>query len=130
MNKCYFIGNICKDPEISETLKGTSVCRFTIAVNRNYGEKETDFFNITAWNKLAESIAKYAHKGDKVCVVGNIQFRSYEDNKGITRTAVDVIAQEVEFLSTKQKHTEEQTAPKQRKQISMQTFDDDGDIPF
>ena len=101
MNRVMLIGNLTKDCDLSETNKGTSLCRFTIAVNRPYtqgGERETDYFNCTAWSKLAESVAKYAHKGDKVCVIGNVQLRSYEDNKGNKHTTVDVIAQEVEFL--------------------------------
>lgn len=104
MQRFIAIGNLVKDCDLSETNKGTSVCRFTIAVNRPYtqgGERETDYFNCTAWNKLAENVAKYAHKGDKVCVVGNIQLRSYEDNNGNKHNTVDVIVQEVEFLSTR-----------------------------
>lgn len=102
MNKCYFIGHLTKDPYLSETLSGVSVVHFTIAVNRPVsqdGEKKADFFNVTAWRGLAESVGNYCKKGSKVCVIGSIQIREYEDNKGVKKNAVDVIAQEIEFLS-------------------------------
>lgn len=102
MNKVYLIGHVCQDPFVSETLSGVSVVHFTIAVNRpmaNDGEKKADFFTVTAWRALAESIGKYCKKGSKVCVTGSIQIREYEDNKGVKKNAVDIIAQEVEFLS-------------------------------
>ena len=102
MNKVFLIGRLTRDVESSTTPSGVSVARFNIAVNRNYGEdKKSDFFNITAWRGLGETVAKYAHKGDSVAVTGSIELRSYEDNKGNKHTTVDVIAQEVEFLSAR-----------------------------
>ena len=106
MNKVFLIGNLTRDPELSETAGGVPVCHFSIAVNRNYssqdGERQTDFFNCTAWRAMAESIARYTKKGKKVAVVGSIQLRNYEDNQGVKRTAVDIIAQDVEFLSPRE----------------------------
>ena len=103
MNKVFLIGNLTRDPELTETPSGVPVCRFSIAVNRNYasqdGERQTDFFNITAWRAMGETIARYTKKGNKVAVVGSIQMRNYEDNQGVKRTAVDIIAQDVEFLT-------------------------------
>lgn len=102
MQKFIAIGNLCSDPELKETVNGVKVCYFKIAVNRPVtkdGEKKADFFNVTAWRELAERIVQYCKKGFKVCVTGSIQIRDYEDNKGVKRTSVDVIAHEVEFLS-------------------------------
>lgn len=102
MNKSILIGHVCQDPFLSETLSGVPVVHFTIAVNRHAtqdGEKTSDFFNVTAWRGLAESVGKYCKKGSKVFVTGSIQIREYEDNNGLKKNAVDVIAQEVEFLS-------------------------------
>lgn len=131
MNKVNLIGNLTRDPELTETASGTAVCRFTIAVGRNYtngnGERETDFFNCTAWRTLAESIARYCEKGKKIAVSGSIQMRTYEDNKGNKRTAVDVVVQEAEFLTPKSRDEE---PPKERQKKGLQAFDDDGDIPF
>lgn len=131
MNKVILIGNLTKNPELTETASGTAVCRFTIAVGRNYtngnGERETDFFNCTAWRTLAESIARYCEKGKKIAVSGSIQMRTYEDNQGNKRTAVDVVVQEAEFLTPKLRDEE---PPKERQRKGLQAFDDDGDIPF
>ena len=69
MNKVILIGNLTRDPELTDTANGTAVCRFAIAVSRDYagadGNRETDFFNITVWNKQAENCGKYLKKGNK-----------------------------------------------------------------
>lgn len=143
MNKVFLIGNLTRDPELSETNSGVSLCRFAIAVNRNYsaadGERKTDFFNVTAWRGLGETVARYAKKGNKVAVTGSIELRNYEDSQGNKRTAVDIIAQDVEFLSPRGSSNGgdagyESDAPAQSgkggKKPSLQSFDDDSDIPF
>lgn len=134
MNKVFLIGNLTRDPELTETQSGVSVCRFSLAVNRNYtgadGERQADFFNCTAWRGLAETVAKYCKKGKKLAVVGTLQVRSYEDNEGVKRTVTDVVAQEVEFLSspdTASAPTEKKTEGASRR---MNVYEDDGDIPF
>ena len=62
MNKVFLIGNLTRDPELTETSGGVSVCHFSIAVNRNYtsgdGERQTDFFNVTAWRGLADTVSR------------------------------------------------------------------------
>ena len=103
MNKVILIGNLTRDPESGTTQSGVTYCRFSIAVNRRFsrGENEvTDFFNITAWRGLAESCSRNLQKGRKVCVVGSIQLNQYNANDGSKRTSVDIIADEVEFLSS------------------------------
>ncbi len=141
MNKVLLIGNLTKDPELTETASSVKVCRFTIAVNRQYtngdGERETDFFNCTAWRGLAESVARYCKKGNKLAVSGSVQIRNYEGNDGVKRTAVDIVAQDVEFLSPKESaqnddfydSSETRRAPAKKKP-ALQSFDDIGDIPF
>ena len=105
MNKVTLIGNVARDPELTETKNEHSVCRFSVAVNRSYtsadGERKADFFNIVAWNGLAESIVKYVHKGDKVAVSGSIETDSYEDSNGNKKTSYDIVASDVEFLVLK-----------------------------
>ena len=139
MNKVFLIGNLTRDPELSETNSGVSLCRFSIAVNRNYGssdgERKTDFFNIVAWRGLAETVSRYAKKGNKVAVSGSIELRNYEDSQGIKRTGVDIVAQDVEFLTPKGSNSDGgyadvAPAPTERKRASLQAFDDDSDIPF
>ena len=104
MNKIYLIGNLTRDPEVSETSNGTALCRFSIAVNRNYtdedGEKIADYFNITTWRGQAETCGKYLKKGSKVAIIGSLQNRSYEDKEGVKRIVTDIVASEVEFLSS------------------------------
>ena len=104
MNKVFLIGNLTRDPEVSVVGSGVQICRFAIAVNRNYtnseGNRETDFLNITAWRNLAERCGKYLRKGNKVAVSGSIQVRSYEQN-GEKRIATDIVADDVEFLTPK-----------------------------
>ena len=102
MNKVFLIGNLTRDPETRTTQSGTTVCSFTIAVNRRMkqdGQQETDFLNIVAWQKLGELCQKYLSKGKKCAVTGRIQTRSYEAKDGSKRTAWDIVADEVEFLS-------------------------------
>lgn len=140
MNKVFLIGNLTRDPELTETNSGVTLCRFSIAVNRNYGsadgERKTDFFNVIAWRGLGETVARYAKKGNKVAVSGSIELRNYEDSQGINRTAVDIVAQDVEFLTPKQSNGYDDVGhdiPKGQGKRGLQqlsTFDDDSDIPF
>ena len=136
MNKVFLIGNMTRDPELTETASGVAVCHFAIAVNRNYtgqdGERQTDFFNCTAWRGQAETIARFCKKGHKVAVTGSIQMRNYEDNQGVKRTAVDIIVQDVEFLTPKagEEDMDEPRAATPKRKPVLQAMDDDSDIPF
>ena len=138
MNKVYLIGNLTRDPEVSETGSGLTLCRFSIAVNRNYsssdGERQTDFFNITVWRALAENCGKYLKKGSKVAVVGSLQNRSYEDKDGIKRNVTDIVANEVEFLSSKNSGDgDEDPAPRRSmpsKKPELEVMTDDDTLPF
>lgn len=115
MNKVVLIGNLVRDPEVRATQSGISVCNFTVAVNRRFkkenGEQETDFLNVIAWRQLAELCGKYLAKGRKVAVTGSIQTRQYEAKDGSKRTAWDIVADEVEFLSPQSQQSGTQSAP-------------------
>ena len=140
MNKVFLIGNLTRDPELRETPSGVAMCRFAIAVQRPYssqdGERQTDFFECTAWRGLAENIARFTKKGNKVAVAGHIQIRNYEDNQGVRRTVVDVIVQDCEFLTPKSSGdsfddvSESPRASAPKKKPALQAMDDDSDIPF
>ena len=141
MNKVFLIGNLTRDPELTETPSGVAVCHFAIAVNRGYssqdGERQTDFFNCTAWRGQAETIARFTKKGNKVAVSGSIQLRNYEDNQGVKRTAVDIVVQDVEFLTPKNSDgfdefpdSPRSAAPAKKKPALQAMDDDDSDIPF
>ena len=105
MNKLFLIGNLTKDPELSETASGVSVCRLSLAVNRPYqdsdGERKADFFNVTVWREKADNCGRYLSKGNKVAIVAFLQNRSYEDKDGNKRFVTDIVADEVEFLTPK-----------------------------
>ena len=141
MNKVFLIGNLTRDPELTETSGGVSVCHFAIAVNRSYtssdGDRQTDFFNVTAWRGLAENVSRFTKKGSKVAVSGSVQIRNYEDNQGVRRTAIDVIAQDVEFLTQRNANAGDDfydapaaEKPAAKRKPALESFDDDGDIPF
>ena len=137
MNKVILIGNLTRDPELTETPTGLAVCRFSIAVTRDYasadGTREADFFNITVWRGRAENCGKYLKKGNKVAVIGRLQVRSYEDKDGVKRTSTDIIADEVEFLTPKNSQSEldadvsVMSAKRERPQLEAI---DDNQLPF
>src|SRR5512142_1226969 len=108
LNKIMLIGNLGKDPELQVTSDGTPYTKFSIAVNRKYkattGEQreETEWFNIVAWRQLAEICERYLHKGSKVYIEGRLTQRKYTDKSGVERTAVEVIANDMQMLSPKQ----------------------------
>ena len=149
MNKIVLIGNLTKDVELNTTPSGVSVCRFDLAVSRPFnqdGERVTDFFECSAWRGQAEAIASYCKKGHKICVIGRVQTRTYEDNNGSKRKVYDIAVQEVEFLTPKanagtgefgtrqssstHSSTATQTSLYGRNKPTLQAMDDDSDIPF
>lgn len=103
LNLTVLIGRLTKDPELRQTSNGTKVATFTLAVDRNYandgGETKTDFIPIVVWRTQAENCAKYLSKGKQVCVKGSIQIRPYEAKDGSKRTATEVVAENVQFLT-------------------------------
>ena len=111
MNNVNLIGNLTRDPELrySTGANQTAVCRFTIAVNDGYGDKQrTSFIPIVVFNKQAENCDRYLAKGRRVAVTGRIQTGSYEKD-GRTVYTTDVIASNVEFLSSGQQGQGTQT---------------------
>ena len=121
MNKVYLIANLTKDVELSETQTGLKVARFSVAVGRKFERDVTDFFNIVAWRNLGENCATFLKKGSKCAVVGTLQNRSYEANDGTKRYVTEIIADEVEFLNTKQNNESEQA--------ELEPIEDE-DLPF
>lgn len=105
MNKVVLIGNLTRDPELQTTNGGVSVCRFSLAVSRRFtnaeGEREADFINIVVWRNQAENCHKYLKKGSKCAVIGRIQTSTYDAPDGSKRYTTDVVADEVEFISTR-----------------------------
>ena len=102
-NKVILVGNLTADVELKQSTSGVSVCSFNIAVNRKLAKNnECDFITIVAWRQTAEFICRYFKKGNPILVCGSLQTRSWKDNKGNNRTAVEVVADEVSFVGHKE----------------------------
>ena len=96
LNKVIIMGRLTRDPEIKKVNSDISVCSFSIAcdrdiVNKQNNERETDFFDVTAWRSTADFVGKYFGKGRMIVVVGRLQKRNYTDKEGNKRSAVDII---------------------------------------
>ena len=104
LNTVILMGRLTRDPELRQTPQGISVAQFSLAVDRNYSkgeEKQTNFINITAWRNTADFVSKYFTKGQLVAVRGRLQTRTWQDQNGQKRYAVDVVADEVFFAESK-----------------------------
>lgn len=138
MNKVILIGRLTKDPELRYAAgSGTAVCRFTLAVSRQFKKDETDFINCIAFNKPGEAIAQYVTKGRQLAVVGNIRTGSYDGQDGIKRYTTDVIVESFEFIGNSN-NGNANTNNQNNDYWNMTTDDgfgveepiDDGDMPF
>jgi single-strand DNA-binding protein len=98
-NRVVLAGNLTRDPELRFTQSGVPVCDFGLAVNRVRSKnEEVDFFDVTAWRELGETIANYKKKGDPILLEGRLQYRTWEAQDGSKRSKVDIVADTVQFL--------------------------------
>ena len=138
MNRVIITGNLTHDPELRTTASGVPTCSFRVAVNRRFKDKDgnatTDFIQVVTWRKTAELCADYLSKGRKVGIVGELQTRTYEAKDGTKRTATEVVADDVEFLSPKSDGNENSGRRGRNKQSEpdMDGFMDisDDELPF
>ena len=105
MNKIVIIGRLTRDPELKSTNAGTSVCNFSVAVDRTYRDKEgnrpTDFFDVSVFGATAEFVAKYFKKGSSIAISGAMESRKFVDKDGNNRIAWSLHADEVNFCGSK-----------------------------
>ena len=106
MNKAILIGRLTRDPELRYTSSNRAVCQFTVAIDRPFtnqstGQREADFINVVAWDKTGENVGKYMAKGRLIAVEGRIQTRNYENNEGRRVYVTEVIANNVQFLESR-----------------------------
>jgi single-strand DNA-binding protein len=103
-NRVVLAGNLTRDPELRFTQNGVPVCNFPIAVNRVRSKKSeaVDFFNVSCWQELGETVANYKKKGDPILVEGRLKYRTWQAPDGAKRSAVEVVADRVQFLSRAQ----------------------------
>ena len=101
LNKVILMGHMTADPELKQTASGTSVCSFSIGVNRRYSKDQSqpsvDFLNIVAWRQQAEFVSRYFKKGSCIVVCGSLQTRQWTDNQGQKRYATEVVADDISF---------------------------------
>ena len=149
LNHITIMGRLTRDPELRRTGSGTAVASFTLAVDRDFtdkqsGEKETDFIECVAWRQTGEFISRYFRKGQNIGLNGTIQTRQYQDkDTGKNRTAFEVIINNAYFVESKnssngQAQTQPQTQQTPSPSIGYgnelddfsQIASEDGDLPF
>lgn len=145
MNKAILLGRLTKDPELRYTnVNNTAVASFTLAVNRRYvsqgEERQADFINCVAWGKNGEFVNNYYKKGQQVSIIGRIQTRSWNDDKGGKHYVTEVIVEECYFADTKQNKSTNQNNNQGSGTNQQQSFsssnnfelvdDDEDDLPF
>ncbi|MEG0034126.1 MAG: single-stranded DNA-binding protein [Bacilli bacterium] len=139
INRVVLVGRLSRNPEKRTTANNNSVVSFSVAVDNMTkgadGQKTTSFIPCVAWNGLADNIAKYTKKGSLVGVEGRIVQRSYKNNSGVNVQVVEIIAENVQFLSPKSERTEDSSAFVEENTESSGTSDidimsGDEDLPF
>ena len=129
LNKVILIGRLTSDPELRHTQSNTPVTSFTLAVDRSYKDKQTDFIDVVAWRSTAEFAFKYFRKGQLVAVVGSIQTRTWEDKQGSKRKSVEVVADEVHFAEPKRNARASDPVAAMADEFTDISADD-GELPF
>ena len=143
LNKSILIGRLVQDPELRYTDEGTPVCNFSLAVERGFtnrdGEKETDFIDVVAWRKTAETSAKYLKKGRMVAVSGRLQIRKNTGKDGRTFVNPEVVAENVKFLDNnshdpelqrKAKAESEQEYNNREPNVDLDNIEEEIEVPF
>ena len=122
MNHVCLVGRLTETPELKTTQSGVAVTSFDLAVDRFWnGERTTDFFTVTAWRKTAELAAQYLEKGRQAGVTGRLQTRKWQDQNGNTRSKVEIVADQLDFLGgRKNAENEPELVP----------FEGGGELPF
>lgn len=143
MNKVFLRGNLTRDVELRTTESGKDVANFGIAVRREFknadGEYESDFINCEAWGNLADTIAKYFHKGSGIFIIGRLQTKPYDRKDGTTAIATNVVLESIEFDRKVEKKEEEtsnsEVEPRNTEDdpyaaMGQQIQIDDNELPF
>ena len=129
-NKVFLTGRVTREWEIRATSNGTTIARNSIAVDSGYGDnKRTDFINLTAFGKTAETLEKYGFKGQKMLIEGRIQTGSYEKD-GVKHSTTDIIIDRSEFLSFKDNNASEEKTGSQEAISGFEALDDSEYCPF
>ncbi len=146
MNKVIITGRLTADPELRQTQSGISSCRFTVAVNRKYadkdtGERQADFITCVAWRQTAEFVSRYFSKGKMIALEGSLRTGSYQDrnHSDVTHYTTEVYVDAVEFCGDKSGNSGGNSRPAQNSTADNMSYGDlsdfeeilsDGDVPF
>ena len=134
MNKVIITGRLCQDVELKQSTGGKSVLTNSVAVQRDFrnaqGEYESDFINIVAWGPQAEYLSKYAHKGDRVEIVGRWAVRKWQTQQGENRTANECVVESVTAFNRQPKQENNTYIPDAYKQPQYEEMKTDQDLPF
>lgn len=136
MNKVIITGRLTADPELKKTQSDVANCRFTVAVDRKFADKETgerqaDFITCVAWRQTAEFLCRYFSKGKMICVEGNLRTGSYQDknHEDVTHYTTEVYVDNIEFCGGKNENESGQTTAPQQTPASVEEVTTD-DLPF
>ena len=140
INRVVLAGRLVKDPVLRKTANGASVVSFTVACTRRFkqeGQPDADFINTVAWNKTADIVHQYTHKGSLVGVEGRIQTRSYDDKDGKRVYVTEVVADSVQFLESKSAAASNAIVPEVNNQSYQEPYETSStldiasdDLPF
>ncbi len=148
LNVVAIMGRLGRDPELRQTTTGKNVASFSIACDRGRkdanGQSQADWIDVVAWDRTAEFVCKYFQKGSLIAVDGRLQSRKYQDKDGNNRTAIEIVASNVNFTGPKGQDSGEPTVssysappptvPQQSysdgKGDDFALIDDEGDLPF
>jgi single-strand DNA-binding protein len=135
VNKVILIGNLGKDPELTNVSSGNSVAKFSLATTEKFKkneqwEEKTDWHNIVIWGKTAENAAKYLKKGSPVYLEGKISYGSYQDKDGIKRYTTDIVVSSMQFLGGGQNKQGNNNNDAGLPPESINNSSDTGDLPF
>lgn len=134
MNKVFLIGRLSRDPELRHTSNNTPFCQINMAISRPVSQgkdPETDFVNVTVWNKQAENLVKYVKKGNQIAIEGRIQTRSYENEEGKKVYITEVLANHIEFIGNNSNKTNDNQTQDNKTSYTAEEIDNmPSDDPF
>jgi single-strand DNA-binding protein len=136
INTITIVGRLGRDPELKYTQGGKAVVNFSLAVDRRGKDAGADWFQVTAWDKLAELCNEHLRKGRQAAVRGRMQSRNYEAQDGSKRTSWEVVAEDVQFLGSREDAAESSPPRQDRPQTGGRQAPhpdqdlDEEDVPF
>lgn len=135
LNQITVMGRLTRDPELRYTTSGTPVASFSLAVERDYKEKQSneravDFIDVVAWRATGEFVSKYFAKGRMAVVSGRLQVRDYTGSDGIKRRVAEIVADSVYFADSKPANGSTGAQPAAPSGFTAMPGEDDGELPF